>query len=143
MAELEMMVEATERTAELETALLESQGRHLEAMAKIADAEARIALLEETAGIRDDVLAAMQDELDNLPIFVSAAQKDAFRLKEPGDAKIVASLYIDLCNCLILICSIQHQMKVNLWTKNSYRLWLTNWPKTSKPLKTSVSLIGC
>ncbi|MDN1947106.1 Zn-dependent oxidoreductase, partial [Escherichia coli] len=36
------------------------------------------------------------------------------------------SLYIDLCNCLILICSIQHQMKVNLWTKNSYRLWLTN-----------------
>ncbi|KGH50874.1 head processing protein, partial [Acinetobacter idrijaensis] len=67
MAELEMMVEATERTAELETALLESQGRHLEAMAKIADAEARIALLEKTAGIRDDVLAAMQDELDNLP----------------------------------------------------------------------------
>ena len=32
------------------------------------------------------------------------------------------SLYIDLCNCLILICSIQHQMKVDLWTKNSYRL---------------------
>lgn len=27
------------------------------------------------------------------------------------------SLYINLCNCLILICSIQHQMKVNLWTK--------------------------
>ncbi|MDA6820679.1 MFS transporter, partial [Escherichia coli] len=26
-----------------------------------------------------------------------------------------SSLYIDLCNCLILICSIQHQMKVNLW----------------------------
>ncbi|WP_257719569.1 phage tail protein [Escherichia coli] len=56
---------------------------------------------------------------------------------------LFVSLYIDLCNCLILICSIQHQMKVNLWTKNSYRLWLTNWPKTSKPLKTSVSLIGC
>lgn len=34
MAELEMMVEATERTAELETALLESQGRHLEAMVR-------------------------------------------------------------------------------------------------------------
>lgn len=46
----------------------------------------------------------------------------------------VLSLYIDLCNCLILICSIRHQIKVNLWTKNSYRLWLTNWPKTSKPL---------
>ncbi|MEF4163046.1 MFS transporter, partial [Escherichia coli] len=45
---------------------------------------------------------------------------------------VILSLYIDLCNCLILICSIQHQMKVNLWTKNSYRLWLTNWPKTSK-----------
>ena len=58
-------------------------------------------------------------------------------------SKVDLSLYIDLCNCLILICSIQHQMKVNLWTKNSYRLWLTNWPKTSKPLKTSVSLIGC
>ncbi|WP_250188418.1 hypothetical protein, partial [Escherichia coli] len=29
------------------------------------------------------------------------------------------SLYIDLCNCLILICSIQHQMKVNLWTKKA------------------------
>lgn len=27
------------------------------------------------------------------------------------------SLYINLCNCLILICSIQHQMKVDLWTK--------------------------
>ncbi|OKU89864.1 hypothetical protein AWP91_24920 [Escherichia coli] len=49
----------------------------------------------------------------------------------------------DLCSCLILICSIQHQMMVNLWTKNSYRPWLTNWSKTSKPLKTSVSLIGC
>ncbi|GHM10712.1 hypothetical protein ECZU41_53800 [Escherichia coli] len=82
MAELEMMVEATERTAELETALLES-GRHLEAMAKIADAEARIALLEETVGIRDDVLAAMQDELDNLPIFVSAAQKTHSASKNP------------------------------------------------------------
>nr|WP_253956231.1 tail fiber protein [Salmonella enterica] len=60
-----------------------------------------------------------------------------------GGSETRPSLYIDLCNCLILICSIQHQMKVNLWTKNSYRLWLTNWPKTSKPLKTSVSLIGC
>ncbi|SQS99025.1 putative prophage protein [Escherichia coli] len=64
-------------------------------------------------------------------------------LKEIGIKAGFSSLYIDLCNCLILICSIQHQMKVNLWTKNSYRLWLTNWPKTSKPLKTSVSLIGC
>ncbi|MEP8839089.1 hypothetical protein ABKV41_23645, partial [Enterobacter roggenkampii] len=41
------------------------------------------------------------------------------------------SLYINLCNCLILICSIQHQKQVNLWTKNSCRLWLTNWPKIS------------
>ncbi|KAA9863660.1 hypothetical protein F7F60_23850, partial [Escherichia coli] len=31
-----------------------------------------------------------------------------------------------MCNCLILICSIQHQKQVNLWTKNSCRLWLTN-----------------
>ncbi|MGG2142374.1 IS630 family transposase [Symbiopectobacterium sp. RP] len=32
------------------------------------------------------------------------------------------SLYTRLCNCLILICSIQHQKQVTLWTKNSYRL---------------------
>ncbi|EYT04047.1 hypothetical protein T654_04354 [Escherichia coli K02] len=33
------------------------------------------------------------------------------------------SLYMDdLSNFLILICLIQHQMKVNLWTKNSYSL---------------------
>ncbi|EFD5109827.1 hypothetical protein FIB82_25130 [Escherichia coli] len=44
------------------------------------------------------------------------------------------SLYIDLCNCLILICSIQHQMKVN-----RLQALLTNWSKTSKPLKTSVN----
>ncbi len=67
----------------------------------------------------------------------------ADRIDERLEKAKERSLYIDLCNCLILICSIQHQMKVNLWTKNSYRLWLTNWPKTSKPLKTSVSLIGC
>ncbi|EPO4101468.1 SDR family NAD(P)-dependent oxidoreductase [Klebsiella aerogenes] len=53
------------------------------------------------------------------------------------------SLYINLCNCLILICSIQHQKQVNLWTKNSCRLWLTNWPKISKPLKISASSIAC
>ncbi|WP_391570495.1 hypothetical protein, partial [Serratia ficaria] len=41
---------------------------------------------------------------------------------------IYRNLYINLCNCLILICSIQHQKQVNLWTKNSCRLWLTNWP---------------
>ncbi|MJJ64077.1 hypothetical protein DM672_19630 [Salmonella enterica subsp. enterica] len=53
------------------------------------------------------------------------------------------SLYINLCNCLILICSIQHQKQVNLWTKNSCRLWLTNWPKISKPLTISASSIVC
>ncbi|EFA4898434.1 hypothetical protein C2C84_22410 [Escherichia coli] len=53
------------------------------------------------------------------------------------------SLYIDLCNCLILVCSIQHQMKVNLWTKNSYRLWLTNWPKTSPPPEDLSQFVGC
>ncbi|EEU9374519.1 hypothetical protein FXI10_19700 [Escherichia coli] len=60
-----------------------------------------------------------------------------------GGGKLVTSLYIDLCNCLILICSIQHQKQVNLWTKNSCRLWLTNWPKISKPLKISASSIAC
>ncbi|KAF1366483.1 hypothetical protein FHR25_005030, partial [Yokenella regensburgei] len=29
------------------------------------------------------------------------------------------SLYINLCNCLILICSTRHHKQVNLWTKNS------------------------
>ncbi|MDN1946597.1 IS91 family transposase, partial [Escherichia coli] len=48
------------------------------------------------------------------------------RPKPAAGVTACGSLYIDLCNCLILICSIQHQMKVNLWTKNSYRLWLTN-----------------
>ncbi|STX07943.1 Putative transposase [Klebsiella pneumoniae] len=57
----------------------------------------------------------------------------ALGMDKPEPVAKVWSLYIDLCNCLILICSIQHQMKVNLWTKNSYRLWLTNWPKTSNP----------
>ncbi|MBT2029221.1 hypothetical protein, partial [Enterobacter roggenkampii] len=37
------------------------------------------------------------------------------------DQKRKLSLYINLCNCLILICSIQHQKQVNLWTKNSCR----------------------
>ncbi|AXC64663.1 hypothetical protein DOE63_02785 [Salmonella enterica subsp. diarizonae serovar 59:z10:-] len=55
----------------------------------------------------------------------------------------ISSLYIDLCNCLILICSIQHQKQVNLWTKNNCRPWLTNWPKISKPLTISTSSIAC
>ncbi|WP_172397170.1 Aca2/YdiL-like domain-containing protein, partial [Escherichia coli] len=59
-------------------------------------------------------------------------KKHLHAIIEKINNRIGKSLYIDLCNCLILICSIQHQMKVNLWTKNSYRLWLTNWPKTSK-----------
>ncbi|ECQ3653349.1 tail fiber assembly protein, partial [Salmonella enterica] len=29
-----------------------------------------------------------------------------------------------------LICSIQHQKLVALWTKNSCRLWLMHWPKS-------------
>ncbi len=43
------------------------------------------------------------------------------------------SLYIDLCNCLILICSIQHQMKVNLWTKKQLQALANELAKTSKP----------
>ncbi|MFN0671006.1 lysis system i-spanin subunit Rz, partial [Escherichia coli] len=54
------------------------------------------------------------------------AENDALRRKLDNGGRVLVkgkwSLYIDLCNCLILICSIQHQMKVNLWTKNSYRL---------------------
>ncbi|OTC45231.1 hypothetical protein AW086_26850 [Escherichia coli] len=37
------------------------------------------------------------------------------------------SLYIDLCNCLILICSIQHQMKVNLSSRQPGGCGLS-WP---------------
>ncbi|CAM6776678.1 hypothetical protein ESCOCK437M_25485 [Escherichia coli] len=92
---------------------------------------------------RKDPLEAVWDSmlvplLKERPALTPTTLLEMLQDKYPGQ-----SLYIDLCNCLILICSIQHQMKVNLWTKNSYRLWLTNWPKTSKPLKTSVSLIGC
>ncbi|ECF2367406.1 hypothetical protein E1890_22670 [Salmonella enterica subsp. enterica serovar Mountpleasant] len=53
------------------------------------------------------------------------------------------SLSTRLCKCLNLICSIQHQMKVNLWTKNNCRRWLMNWPKISKPLTISTSSIAC
>ncbi|EBJ7457205.1 hypothetical protein DY705_24830 [Salmonella enterica] len=42
-----------------------------------------------------------------------------------------------------LICSVQHQKQVNLWTKNSCRPWLTNWPKISKLLTISTSSIAC
>ncbi|WP_071882197.1 hypothetical protein [Candidatus Sodalis pierantonius] len=62
---------------------------------------------------------------------------------EVKDQSEFRSLFRNLCICLILICSIQHQKQVNLWTKNSCRLWLTNWPKISKPLKISVTSIGC
>ena len=64
-------------------------------------------------------------------------------LTSTNSAPSYKSLYINLCNCLILICSIQHQKQVNLWTKNSCRLWLTNWPKISKPLTISTSSIAC
>ncbi|HDT4319413.1 TPA: head processing protein [Klebsiella aerogenes] len=96
LAELELMMEATERNAELETALLESQGRYLEAQMRQKEAEDRIALLESVAGVRDDVLVAIQNELDKLPIFVTASQKEAFKLKQPDDAKVVASLFESL-----------------------------------------------
>ncbi|EBX7469043.1 hypothetical protein DS565_23260 [Salmonella enterica subsp. enterica serovar Bareilly] len=56
---------------------------------------------------------------------------------------IFASLSTRLCKCLNLICSIQHQMKVNLWTKNNCRRWLMNWPNISKPLTISTSSIAC
>ncbi|WP_250205677.1 DUF1870 family protein, partial [Escherichia coli] len=43
-------------------------------------------------------------------------KKHLHAIIEKINNRIGKSLYIDLCNCLILICSIQHQMKVNLWT---------------------------
>ncbi len=55
----------------------------------------------------------------------------------------VTSLYIDLCNCPILICLINPQKKVNLWTTNSYRLLQLNWLRISKPLMISVSFPVC
>ena len=68
-------------------------------MAKIADAEARIALLEETAGIRDDASGQQcKNELDNQPpdLRLPAAQKERIPPQEPGDAKIVATLFESL-----------------------------------------------
>ncbi|AVR03010.1 hypothetical protein A8H26_10065 [Pluralibacter gergoviae] len=59
------------------------------------------------------------------------------------DEACAGSLYINLCNCLILICSIQHHRQVTLWTKNSCRLWLMNWPKISKLPTISASSIAC
>ncbi|RTP37418.1 hypothetical protein EKN45_21425, partial [Enterobacter hormaechei] len=50
--------------------------------------------------------------------FPPCRRRPAVSQASPG-----ASLYIYLCNCLILICSIQHQMKVKLWTTNNCRLW--------------------
>ncbi|EAA7245382.1 hypothetical protein BVD23_23775 [Salmonella enterica] len=67
----------------------------------------------------------------------------SYAREAPGSGSPLPSLYIRLCNCLILICSIQHQKQVSLWTKNSCRLWLTNWPKISKPLTISASSIVC
>ncbi len=63
--------------------------------------------------------AALAAELD------SHLTNDADANRRNGSTK--------LCNCLILICSIQHQKQVKLWTKNSYRLWLMSCPKISKP----------
>ncbi|WP_140995761.1 hypothetical protein, partial [Escherichia coli] len=40
-------------------------------------------------------------------------QKTAIHTLNQSEPSSLMSLYIDLCNCLILICSIQHQMKVN------------------------------
>ncbi|WP_148297164.1 Bro-N domain-containing protein [Candidatus Sodalis pierantonius] len=82
------------------------------------------------------------------PWFVAQDVCDALKIINSRDAlgKLdydEKSLFRNLCICLILICSIQHQKQVNLWTKNSCRLWLTNWPKISKPLKISVTSIGC
>ncbi|AYH47041.1 hypothetical protein B6N31_04720 [Dickeya fangzhongdai] len=39
-----------------------------------------------------------------------------------------------MCNCLILICSIQHQNRLVYGRKQS-RNGLTNWPKIPKPLR--------
>ncbi|WP_437889364.1 endonuclease domain-containing protein, partial [Phytobacter sp. V91] len=36
-------------------------------------------------------------------------------LRANEEGVLMVSLYIKLCNCLILICSIQHQKQVNLW----------------------------
>lgn len=73
-----MMVEATERAAEPWKLHYSKAGRlPREAMARIADAGSanRFAGRKQRVS-RDDVLAAMQDELDNLPIFVPPPKKD-------------------------------------------------------------------
>ncbi|SMG62094.1 hypothetical protein SAMN03159353_11371, partial [Cedecea sp. NFIX57] len=66
------------------------------------------------------------DELPLVPVELDEFEKDVLKLitwMNEFKTRIVfwSSLYINLCNCLILICSIQHQKQVNLWTKNSCR----------------------
>ncbi|WP_277268347.1 head processing protein [Pantoea septica] len=96
LAELEMMIESTQRNAELEQMLLESQGRLLEAQTAEAALKERIALLESASGTRDDVMAGILARLDDLPIFVSRAQRDAFRFRNAHDAEIVGGLFESL-----------------------------------------------
>ncbi|UCQ39656.1 hypothetical protein DCF38_08890 [Edwardsiella piscicida] len=88
--------------------------------------------------------AVVNSDASTIADDVSSIFKNAITAdKDKNGVLRATSLYINLCNCLILICSIQHQKQVNLWTKNSCRLWLTNWPKISKPLTISASSIAC
>ncbi|QTA27236.1 hypothetical protein FYK17_15725 [Escherichia albertii] len=43
-----------------------------------------------------------------------------------GKRRTYRELYVRLCKCLLLMCSIQHQKQVAVWSKNSCRLWLSN-----------------
>lgn len=96
MAELEMMIEATQRNAELEQQLLESHGRMLELQHNEQTLRDRIALLESASGTRDEVMTGIMAKLDDLPVFVTRAQREAFRFRNAGDADIVGGLFESL-----------------------------------------------
>ncbi|EHP5545187.1 hypothetical protein KPO98_004080 [Salmonella enterica] len=74
-----------------------------------------------TAFVKAQKIAALDDTIDVRDILIldiNGIEPDAGW-----------SLYIDLCTCLILICSIQHQKQVDLWTKNNCRPWLSLYAK--------------
>ncbi|AYA42456.1 hypothetical protein D3790_06585 [Xenorhabdus nematophila] len=45
------------------------------------------------------------------------------------------TLYLNLCNCLFLVCLIYQLKQVKRWTRKSYKFWLLSWLKISKRRK--------
>ncbi|WP_423781009.1 FlxA-like family protein, partial [Escherichia coli] len=69
---------------------------------------------KEMAALVQKQIESLWAQLEQL-LRQQAEKKNEDATVQPDKKEEKKSLYIDLCNCLILICSIQHQMKVNLW----------------------------